>query len=365
MNVGVVTEVKSAERRVALTPAGARALVVDGHQVLVQTGAGTGSGYDDDAYLSAGASLAGQAEVWERSDLLVKVKEPIAEEYPFLRNDLVLFTYHHLAADAPLTDALVQAGTCAIAYETVEDASGQLVLLAPMSEIAGRLAAIAGAHHLQGPHGGRGILVGGAPGIAPARVLVLGGGTAGAQAARVAVGMGAEVTILERSLGRIRVLDDFFEGRAQVLMSDAETIETRAADTDLMIGAVLVPGASTPRLVTCEMLRTMAEGSVFVDIAIDQGGCAETSRPTTHEKPTYVDEGVVHYCVANIPGAVASTSTRALTNATMPYIRTIAGVGLDGAVAADAGLARGVNVRNGEIVCVAVAEAQKLTPTTG
>jgi alanine dehydrogenase len=360
MNVGVVTEIKPAEQRVALTPAGARELVADGHQVLVQCGAGDGSGFADAAYAAAGATIGSQAEVWERSDLLVKVKEPIAEEYGFLRRDQVLFTYLHLAADRALTDALVSAGTCAIAYETVEDAEHRLPLLAPMSEIAGRLAALAGAFHLQGPHGGRGLLIGGAPGVAPARVLVLGGGTAGTHAARAAVGMGAQVTILERSLARIRQLEEFFDGRAQVLMSDAETIKSYGRHADLLIGAVLVPGASAPRLITREILRSMADGSVLVDVAIDQGGCADTSRPTTHGDPTYVVDGIVHYCVGNLPGAVASTSTRALTNATLPYVRTLAAFGVDDAIAADAGLAAGVNVRDGEIVCAPVADAHEL-----
>jgi alanine dehydrogenase len=365
VNVGVVTEIKPAERRVALTPAGVRELVPDGHGVHVQSGAGEGSGFTDAAYVGAGATIGTQADVWEQSDLLVKVKDPIAPEYRFLRRDQVLFAYLHLAADPALTDALVAAGTCAIAYETVEDSARHLPLLAPMSEIAGRLAALAGAVHLQGPHGGRGVLIGGAPGVAPARVLVLGGGTAGTHAARVAVGMGAAVTILERSLPRIRQLVELFDGKAEVLMSDAETLEAQARRADVVIGAVLVPGASAPRLITREILASMAEGSVLVAVAIDQGGFAETSRPTTYDEPTYVVDGVVHYCVANMPGAVASTSTRALTNATLPYVRTLAAFGVDKAIAADAGLGAGVNVRDGEIVCAPVAAAHQLALAAG
>ena len=362
MRVGVPGERKPAERRVALTPAGARELAADGHEVLVEAGAGKGSGFADADYERAGATLCSREEAWSESELVVKVKEPIASEYGFLREDLILFTYLHLAADRPLTDALVDSGICAIAYETVEDADGRLPLLAPMSEIAGRLAAQAGAFFLQSPQGGNGVLVGGAPGVAPARVVVLGGGTAGTHAARVAAGMGAEVTILERSLPRIRELEERFDGRARVLMSDAMTIERECAAADVVIGAVLLHGARAPHLITKPLLRAMGDGSVLVDIAIDQGGCAETSRPTTHDDPTYDVGGVVHYCVANMPGAVPSTSTRALTNATLPYVRELARLGVDGAIAADPGLAAGVNVRDGRIVSAPVAEAHAAEP---
>jgi alanine dehydrogenase len=344
-----------AERRVALTPAGARELVGDGHEVLVEAGAGAGVGFSDPAYVQVGATICNRASLWAESDLLVKVKEPIRDEYELLHANVVLFTYLHLAANAALTDALTESGTFAIAYETVEDAAGRRTLLEPMSEIAGRLATQAGAYFLQGTQGGSGTLIGGAPGVAPGRVVVLGGGSAGTEAARIALGMGAEVTILERSLVRIRELEKLYAGRAKVLMSDAMTVEEESEQADLLIGAVLVPGARTPRLITRDMLTAMKAGSVFVDVAIDQGGCASTSRRTTHDDPTYVVEGILHYCVPNMPAAVALTSTRALTNATLPYIRTLAALGVDEAIAADSGLARGVNVRDGVIACAPVA----------
>ena len=357
MKVGVAREIKPAERRVALTPAGAMELVADGHEVLVETAAGSGSGFSDEEYVAAGARLVGQEEVWAESNLLLKVKEPIESEYGFLHEDLTLFTYLHLAAAPPLIEALLAAGTTAIAYETVEDRNKRLPLLAPMSEIAGRLASQAAAYFLQAPMGGRGTLIGGAPGVQPAKALVLGGGAVGANAAQIAVGMGAEVTILEMSLDRIRQLEDHFGRTARVLYSDSMTISQMLPEMDVVVGAVLIPGAKAPHLIKRGMLGDMKEGSVIVDVAIDQGGCFETSHPTTHDEPVFVVDGVVHYCVANMPGAVPVTSTRALTNATLPYARLLAREGVDGAFKADAGLVPGLNTRGGEIAHPAVAEA--------
>jgi alanine dehydrogenase len=358
MIIGVVTEIKQAERRCALTPAGAQELTTAGHDVLLQSGAGDGAGFTDGDYTRAGARIVPHAaSVWEAADLLLKVKEPIAPEYDHLRSDQILFTYLHLAADRDLTAALLESGTTAVAYETVEDADGRLPLLAPMSEIAGKLAAQAAAYFLQDPLGGRGVLIGGVPGVAPALVTVLGGGVVGTHAARVACGMGADVTILDRSLRRLRELDELFEGRARVVMSSHAQLEEELRRSDAVIGAVLVPGATAPRLITREMLALLPERAVLVDVAIDQGGCFETSRPTTHAQPAYSVDGVLHYCVANMPGAVPRTSTLALTNATLPYVRRLADLGLDAAIADDAGIAPGVNVRAGEIMCAPVAEA--------
>ncbi len=355
MRVGLVTEIKPGERRCALTPAGARELAAAGHDVLVQAGAGDGSGFTDVEYAQAGAQIvADAARVWEDAELLLKVKEPIAPEFGLLREGQVLFTYLHLAAAPELTAALIASGTTAVAYETIEDADGRLPLLAPMSEVAGRLAAQAGAYFLQDPFGGRGLLIGGVPGVAPARVLVLGGGVVGSEAARIAVGMGAEVTILDRSLKRLRELDAHFDGRARVLMSSAAQIEAELERADVVIGAVLIPGAAAPKLVTREMLGLLPPRAVLVDVAIDQGGCFETSHPTTHADPTFEVDGILHYCVANMPGAVPRTSTMALTNATLPYVRRIADLGLDGLIAADPGVAPGVNVRAGELVLAAM-----------
>ena len=358
MLVGLVAEIKPNERRCALTPAGTRELAAAGHEVLVQAGAGDGSGFTDAEYAQAGARLAPDAAtVWAAAELLLKVKEPIASEYEHLRAGQTLFTYLHLAADRPLTEALVASGTTAVAYETIEDAEGRLPLLAPMSEIAGRLAAQAGAYFLQDPLGGRGLLMGGVPGVAPARVTVLGGGVVGTHAARIACGMGADVTILDRSLPRLRELDELFEGRARVVMSSAAQIEEELGRSDVVIGAVLVAGAAAPKLVTRPMLALLPRRAVLVDVAIDQGGCFATSHPTTHDEPAYELDGVLHYCVANMPGAVPRTSTRALTNATLPYVRRLADLGLDGLIARDPGVAPGVNVRAGEIVSAPVAEA--------
>ncbi len=363
MRIGVAKEIKPQEYRVALTPAGARELVQAGHEVLVETGAGVGSAFTDEAYARAGAEIGSVDDVWGRTDLLLKVKEPIAPEYQRLREELTLFTYLHIAADEPLTRALLDSGITAIAYETVETDRGALPLLAPMSEIAGRLAPQAGADHLEKPKGGRGILLGGVAGVAPARVLVLGGGMVGYNAAVIALGMGAQVTILERSVERMRYLEQILSGRVQLLMSSALQIEEAIKDADLVIGAVLIPGALAPKLITRDLLGTMKESSVLVDVAIDQGGCAETSRPTTHDEPVYTVDGVIHYCVANMPGAVPITSTRALTNVTLPYAEELADHGVLRAIQLDPELARGVNVLGGRITYEAVAEAHGLDYT--
>ncbi len=360
MKIGVPKEIKSDEYRVALTPAGARELVEHGHDVLIEIGAGEGSAFADGAYEAAGALTASADEVWADSELLLKVKEPILQEYGRLREGLVLFTYLHIAADEPLTRALVESGITAVAYETVETDAGALPLLAPMSEIAGRLAAQAGAYFLEKPLGGRGLLLGGVPGVAPGRVVVVGGGMVGYNAAVIALGLGASVTILERSLDRMRHLEEILSGRVSLVMSSSLQIEESLPDADVVIGAVLIPGARAPKLVSREMIATMKAGSVLADVAIDQGGCAETSRPTTHSEPVYTVDGVTHYCVANMPGAVPITSTKALTNATLPYIEAIAGHGVAEAVARDPALARGVNVVSGAITYEAVAESHNL-----
>jgi alanine dehydrogenase len=363
MKVGVAKEIKPDEYRVALTPAGARELVQRGHQVLVETTAGEGSAFRDEAYQGVGARIAGVDEIWGASDLLLKVKEPLPSEYPRLREGLVLFTYLHIAADEPLTRALLDSGITAVAYETVETDQSALPLLAPMSEIAGRLAAQAGAYFLEKPLGGRGLLLGGVPGVAPGRVLVIGGGIVGYNAAVIALGLGANVTILERSIDRMRHLDEVLSGRVSLVMSSSLQIEESVAEADVVIGAVLIPGALAPKLITRPMLAGMKEGAVLCDVAIDQGGCAETSRPTTHSEPVYEVDGVTHYCVANMPGAVPITSTKALTNATLPYVEAIAGHGLREAVVRDRSLARGVNVLEGRLTYEAVAEAHNLEYT--
>jgi len=360
MKVGVAKEIKPDEYRVALTPAGALELIHHGHDVLVETRAGEGSAFPDSAYETVGARIASVDDVWSEAELLLKVKEPIEPEYARLRDDLVLFTYLHIAADEPLTGALVDSGVTAVAYETVETANRSLPLLAPMSEIAGRLAAQAGAYFLEKPLGGRGLLLGGVPGVSPGKVVVIGGGMVGYNAAVIALGLGAKVTILERSIERMRHLEEVLGARVTLLMSSSLQIEESVADADVVIGAVLIPGALAPRLVTADMVRGMKEGSVIADVAIDQGGCVETSRPTTHSQPVYVVDGVTHYCVANMPGAVPITSTKALTNATLPYVDAIADHGLAEAVARDPALAHGVNVLGGNITYEAVADAHGL-----
>ncbi len=360
MRVGVVKELKRDEYRIALTPAGARELVLRGHEVLVQAGAGTGSAFSDESYAAVGARVAGVDEVWSSSDLIVKVKEPLPEEYRRLRADLILFTYLHLAASEGLTRALVDSGAACVAYETVELENRALPLLAPMSEVAGRLAAQAGAYFLEKPLGGRGLLLGGVAGVAPGNVVVIGGGIVGYNAAVIALGLGANVTILERSIDRMRHLDEVLSGRVSLVMSTSLQIEESVAEADVVIGAVLIPGALAPRLLTRETIAGMKDGSVLCDVAIDQGGCAETSRPTTHSEPVYTVDGVIHYCVANMPGAVPVTSTKALTNATLPYIEAVADHGLAHAVERDAALAQGVNVLDGRVTYEAVAQAHGL-----
>jgi alanine dehydrogenase len=364
LRIGVAKEIKTDEYRIALTPAGAHELVRKGHDVLVETTAGDGSSFPDADYERAGARIATVDEVWGETELLLKVKEPVKAEYPRLREGLVLFTYLHIAADEPLTRALAESGIRAVAYETVETDDRRLPLLAPMSEIAGRLAAQAGAYFLEKPLGGRGLLLGGVPGVAPGRVLVLGGGVVGYNAAIIAIGLGAQVTILDRSIDRMRYLDEILSGRVTTVMSSALQIESSIADADVVIGAVLVPGTRAPKLVTREMLGVMKKGAVIVDVAIDQGGCVETARPTTHSDPVYSVEGITHYCVANMPGGVPITSTKALTNATLPYVEAIADHGLAEAVARDRALARGVNVLDGKITYEPVAEAHGLEYTS-
>jgi alanine dehydrogenase len=365
MKVGVVKEIKKDEYRVALTPAGARELIQHGHEVMVEPGAGEGSALPDSAYAAVGAHLAPVDEVWARSELLLKVKEPLPAEYPLIDEHLTLFTYLHLAASKELTEALLASGATCVAYETVETDRGSLPLLAPMSEIAGRIGAQAGAYFLEKPLGGRGLLLGGVAGVAPGKVLVLGGGVAGYNAALIALGLGADVTILEKSIDRMRHLEEVLSGRVSLVMSSTLQIEESIPEADVVIGAVLVAGARAPKLISCALLKEMKQGSVLVDIAIDQGGCAETSRPTTHTEPVYVVDGVTHYCVANMPGAVPITSTKALTNATLPYVEAIADHSLAGALARDPALARGLNIRGGAITHEAVAEAHSLEAAAG
>src|SRR5713226_8102810 len=360
MKIGVAKEIKTDEYRVALTPAGALELIRRGHEVTIETGAGAGSAFLDGAYERVGVRIASVDDVWNDSELVLKVKEPVEAEYPRLRDGLVLFTYLHIAADESLTRALIDSGITAIAYETVETDDRRLPLLAPMSEIAGRLAAQAGAYFLEEPLGGRGLLLGGVPGVAPGRVLVLGGGIVGYNSAIIAIGLGAQVTVLDRSIDRMRYLDEILSGRVSLVMSSTLQIEASIAEADVVIGAVLVPGARAPKLVTREMLGLMKKGAVIVDVAIDQGGCVETAKPTTHSNPVYEVDGITHYCVANMPGGVPITSTKALTNATLPYVEAIADHGLADAVARDHALARGVNVLDGRITYEAVAEAHGL-----
>jgi alanine dehydrogenase len=362
MRIGVAKEIKSDEYRVALTPAGALELIKQGHDVAIETEAGLGSAMPDADYERVGARITSVDDVWEGSDLVLKVKEPIESEYARLRDGLILFTYLHIAADEPLTRALLDSGVTAVAYETVE-VGRALPLLAPMSEVAGRLAAQAGAYFLEKPLGGRGLLLGGVPGVAPGRVVIVGGGVVGYNAAVIALGLGAQVTILERSIDRMRHLEEILSGRVTLLMSSSLQIEASVADADLVIGAVLIPGAVAPKLITRQMIIGMKDGAVVVDVAIDQGGCFETSHPTTHADPVYVVDGVTHYCVANMPGAVPITSTKSLTNATLPYVEAIANYGLRDAVANDPALAKGVNVIEGKLTYEAVAEAHGLDYT--
>jgi len=357
MRIGVPAEIKVHEYRVGLTPGSVAELVAAGHEVVVQARAGAGIGFHDRDYQRAGATIAADAaSVYRAADLIVKVKEPQPAEYPLLRAGQILFTYLHLAADRRQADALMACGVSAIAYETVTAPGGGLPLLAPMSEVAGRMAVQVGAKCLEKEAGGIGKLLGGVPGVAPAKVVVLGGGTAGANAALIALGMQADVTVLENSVNRLRWLADRFGSGLRVVMANAQTIHEYVVEADLVIGAVLVPGAAAPKLVSREMVREMRDGSVVVDVAIDQGGCFETSRPTTHDAPTYVEEGVVHYCVTNMPGAVAHTSALALNNATLPFVKALAARGL-AALSDDPHLAAGLNVYKGSITHAAVAGA--------
>jgi alanine dehydrogenase len=358
MIIGVPKEIKTNENRVALVPAGAEALVADGHTVLVEKGAGEGSGFADGAYESAGATIVPAADdVWARAEMILKVKEPIKPEWPRIKKGQVLFTYFHFAADEALTNAIVKSGAVAIAYETVQLASGELPLLTPMSEVAGRMAIQEGAKYLEKLMGGRGILLGGVPGVAPAEVVVIGGGVVGTNAAKMAAGMGAHVTILDLDLDRLRYLSDVMPANVDLIYSNRYNLLERLEKADLVVGAVLVPGAKAPKLVRREDLSRMKTGSVIVDVAVDQGGCVETIKATTHEAPTYVVEGVVHYGVANMPGAVPNTSTLALTNATFPYVRRLAKHGWADACKADRALALGLNVVGGKVVYPGVAEA--------
>jgi len=360
VRVGVVKEIKQDEYRVALTPGGARELVSHGHDVVVETTAGVGSAFPDEAYVAAGARIATCDEVWASCDMVLKVKEPLEPEWSKIREGQILFTYLHLAPDAALTNALIATGATCIAYETVETDDRRLPLLAPMSEVAGRLAPQMGAHSLEKPKGGRGILMPGLPGVAPAKVVVLGGGIVGYNAALIAVGMMADVWILERSVDRMRELEMMLGGRVVLEISNRQMVEDAIADADMVIGAVLVTGARAPKLVSREMLGGMKEGSVLVDVAIDQGGCFETSKATTHSDPTYVVDGVVHYCVANMPGAVPITSTRGLTNVTLPYVEMLADRGLEDALRFSRPLAKGVNVMQGKVTNQPVADSHGL-----
>ena len=358
MLIGVPKEIKAQEFRVGMTPAGVRELAASGHQVLVQHSAGEGIGLTDALYAAAGATIVDSAEqVFAETDLVVKVKEPQAQECRWLRPGQTLFTYLHLAADLKQAELLMDSGATCIAYETITSQQGGLPLLAPMSLVAGRLSVQAGAHHMEVHQGGNGTLLGGVPGVAPAKVLVLGGGVVGSSALRVALGMGADVTVIDRSVSRLAELDEQYRGQLRTIYSTAESIEEHAREADLIIGAVLIPGASAPKLISADMLRLLKPGSVLVDVAIDQGGCFETSRPTTHADPTYVIDDVVHYCVANMPGAVARTATLALTNATLPYVARLASKGSRETLLSDEHFSAGLNVFEGQLTHQAVAEA--------
>jgi alanine dehydrogenase len=362
MIVGLPKEIKDNESRVGLVPSGVHALVQDGHQVLVQSTAGEGSGFGDEEYRAAGAEVVpAAADVYRRADMVVKVKEPVGPEYGLLREGQVLFTYLHLAPAPELTRMLMDRKVAGVAYETIRLANGSLPLLTPMSEVAGRMSIQVGAYYLQKPNGGRGELLGGVPGVPPANVVIVGGGTVGTNAAKMAIGLGARVTILDLDADRLRYLDDIFFGQVETLMSNPFNIEDSVSKADLLIGAVLIFGAEAPKLITRKMVSNMKTGAVIVDVAVDQGGCIETTHPTTHSNPTFTVDGVVHYCVANMPGAVPRTSTFALTNATLPYARRLAGFGFKEAVRRDPALKQGVNTYGGHITCKPVAQALNLT----
>ena len=361
MIVGLPKEIKDNEYRVGLTPAGVRALKDAGHEIRVEANAGAGSGFEDTLYERAGATIVPSADdVWASADMIVKVKEPIAPEYPRMREGQLLFTYLHLAPVPDLTQELLKRKVTGIAYETITDRRGTLPLLTPMSEVAGRMAIQVGAHYLEKMSGGRGILLGGVPGVPAARVVIIGGGVVGTNAAKIAVGMGAHVTIIDNNLDRLRELDDIFLSKISTLASSAYMIHDAISLADLIVGAVLVPGAAAPKLVTRSMLKDVPNGAVIVDVAVDQGGCIETTHPTTHSNPTYYVEGVLHYCVANMPGAVPRTSTFALTNATLPYALKLANKGFLGAISSDPGLKEGVNTYAGHCTYEAVATDQRI-----
>jgi len=363
MVIGCVREIKDNEYRVGLVPGGVKALVDNRHQVVVQSGAGSGSGIPDEEYRSAGAEIVKTAaEAWNRADILVKVKEPLESEYPLMREGQILFTYLHLAPLPGLTKALLDRKVTGVAYETITRPDGSLPLLTPMSEVAGRMAIQVGARYLERVNGGRGVLLGGVPGVPPAEVIIIGGGVVGMNAAKMALGMGARVTVLDKSVAKMQYMDDVFGGRVATLMSNPVNIAHAVARADLLVGAVLVPGAAAPKLVTRAMISTMKKGAVVVDVAVDQGGCIETTKATTHSNPTFEVDGVVHYCVANMPGAVPRTSTFALTNVTLPYLILMANRGLAAAIKQDPSLAPGVNTCGGQLTCAPVAEAQGLKP---
>lgn len=365
MIIGLPKEIKDNEYRVGLTPAGVRALTDAGHRVLVEKSAGDGSGFDDSLYTRAGATIIDSADdVWAEGEMIVKVKEPITPEYPRMREGQLLFTYLHLAPDNQLTEQLLKRKVTGVAYETITDRRGTLPLLTPMSEVAGRMAIQVGAHYLEKMSGGRGILLGGVPGVPAARVVIIGGGVVGTNAAKIAVGMGAHVTIIDNNLDRLRELDDIFLSKISTLASSAYMIHDAVSQADLIIGAVLVHGAAAPKLVTRNMLKDVTDGAVIVDVAVDQGGCVETTHPTTHSAPTYYVEGVLHYCVANMPGAVPRTSTFALTNATLPYALKLANRGFKAAVLSDPDLKAGVNTYAGKLTyeAVAVSQGREYTP---
>ena len=360
MIIGVPKEIKDQEARVGVTPAGVKALTEAGHSVLVETLAGAQSGFSDAEYQNAGAEMVGEAGyVWGKSDMVVKVKEPIEKEYVFFREGLVLFTYLHLAPLPALTDKLLESKVIGIAYETVRDRQGTLPLLTPMSEVAGRMSVQVGATYLERERGGRGILLGGVPGVPPAHVCILGGGVVGTNAAKIALGFGAKVTLVDVNLNRLRELDDIFSGRLYTLASNSYNVAHATREADLVIGGVLIPGATAPRIVTRAMVAQMKQGAVIVDVAIDQGGCVETARPTSHSDPSYLVDGVVHYCVTNMPGAVPNTSTLALTNSTFSYVLRLANLGAREAIRQDAGLAEGLNTWMGTLTHRGVAESQQ------
>jgi alanine dehydrogenase len=359
MVIGVPKEIKTLENRVAVTPAGVEALTRAGHTITIEKGAGAGSGISDEAFAEAGAEIAGNnVEVFRKAEMVMKVKEPLPPEYPLFHEGQIVFTYFHLAPAPDLTKAMLEAKIVGIAYETIQLEDGSLPLLVPMSEVAGRMSIQVGEYSLQKERGGRGVLLGGVPGVDPANVVILGGGVVGTNAAKMAVGTGAVVWVVDVDLERLRYLDDIFSGGVKTVISNRHNIQRLLKDADLVIGGVLVAGAKAPKLITREMLALMKDGAVIVDVAVDQGGCAETTHPTYHDDPTYVVDGVVHYCVANMPGAVARTSTFALTNATLPYALKIADLGYEGALKSDPALMKGLNTYFGKLVCRPVAEAQ-------